>query len=266
MTRDRETHAPTLPTGGAPVEGRVPAARGTPAPARLPPAHGILALFRLAWNETTWIAGGLFAILSLIVLTAQGVRADSRVVFLMEVAFPLLAAPLAAPLALFDLEYGMAEVLNAAPTPSSIRIARRLAQVLSLPVALAVPLTAVLGAIIGLDAAPGFYLMTGASAATLTLFAGGLAFAAATLCGGATSGYVAPPAFVILVITLKGSLPTAAQPFPMAATLGRSLAMFAAGPLAHSGVFWLNRAGYALGGILLMSLGLTYLTKSRWGY
>ncbi len=235
-------------------------------PARTSPARGVLAVFRLAWNETTWVAGGLFAILCLIVLSAQGARPDSRIVFLMEVAFPLLAAPLAAPLALLDVEYAMAEVLNSTPTPSWLRVARRFAQVLALPVAFAIPLTTALGAVLGLDATPSFYLMTGVSAATLTVFAGGLAFSAATLGGGATAGYVAPPALVIIVITLKGWIPSAAQPFPVAATLGRSLALFATGPLTHSNVFWLNRAGYVLGGFLLLSLGLAYLTKSRWGY
>ncbi len=226
-------------------------------------------VLRLTWNETAWVSIGLLGAVSLIVLTSQGVMPGSQVTFLMELVFPALCAILVVPMATVDRDYGMEEMLNAAATPSSVRVSRRLAYVMAIPVALTVPFTLIFCAIAGIFrtgqlSVPPFTLAL--SSMSLVLFMSGVAFLATAATGALAVGYSAVPAVFIGVLTLKRFLSGAFQPFPIAASLGRDLAAFSAEPICDTGLFWANRIGYGAVGIALIALGVIIMHVLRRGY
>lgn len=234
-----------------------------------PDVAGRWVTLRLIWNESTWICFGLFALIALTILTSQGVRPESEVVFLVELAFPPLIAALVVPLALLDRDFRMAEILNATATPASVRIGRRVCEVLALPLILVAPLAGVLYKIAGVPGASWAVfppIMVAMSSIALTIFMAGLAFAVATVTGSQVAGYTMPPAVVIGVITLKRFVPTVIQPFPVASAFRCELAAFAFGPITDMRVFWLNRIGYAAAGAILIALTLFMLDRSHWSY
>lgn len=226
-------------------------------------------ILKLVWNEATWVSLGLFGILSLIVLTSQGVRPESQVVFLVELAFPPLSAVLVVPLALLDRDYSMVEILNTAVTSSAMRIARRVSQVLMVPLALVVPLSGLLYAAANVSSASRTLIppaMLGASAAALVLFLAGLTFSASTVTGSSAAGYGMAPAFFLAVASIRKFLPSIIQPFPIVSILRHDLAAFAVEPIVGIRLFWLNRIGYGALGVALVVLSLALLQKCRWGY
>ncbi len=233
------------------------------------PTVGKWVILRLIWNEATWISLGLFGVITLVVLTAQGVHPETQVVFLVELAFPALSSVLVVPLAILDREYNMAEILNAAATSSFLRIGRRLVEVVLVPLLLAIPLTEVLYLIAHVSESSRAIVSPvtlGISAMALLLFLGGLAFSLATVTFSPPVGYTTAPALFVATMVLKRFIPVMIQPFPAVSGLRYDLGAFAVEPITDPGMFWADRAVYAIAGVVFAILALAYLQKSRWGY